>query len=244
VRGWDRPTFDPLTPTPLPRSGGEGLRAEAPDAPSWMLTFDDGGVSALEPTADLLEEHSWRGLFFVTTERIGTPTFLSADAVRELHRRGHVIGSHSCSHPERMSCCGPEQLLDEWRRSRDELEEILGEPVCRASVPGGYYSRAVAEAAAAAGYTLLFNSEPTTGVVSVGGCRVVGRYTVYRGTSARAAARLLTGRLARWRQALLWNAKKVAKALGGRACLALRRGLLARRCPQAAEAERLKAGGA
>ncbi len=242
--GLNSSSLDPLTPTPLSLStGAEGLGLEALAASSWLLTFDDGGVSALAPTADLLEEHGWRGVFFVTTDRISTPTFLSAGQVRELRRRGHLIGSHSCSHPERMSSCGPEGLLNEWRRSRETLEEIVGERVCTASVPGGYYSRAVAAAAAAAGYTMLFNSEPTTGIVSVGGCRVVGRYTVYRGTSPRAAARLLTGRLARWRQALLWNAKKVAKALGGRAYLALRRGLLARNDPQAADAERLKAGG-
>ena len=56
-----------------------------------------------------------------------------------------------------------------------------------------------------------------------------GRYTVYRGTSAQTAARLLTGRWARWRQTFAWKAKKVAKAVGGRAYLALRRGLLARK---------------
>jgi peptidoglycan/xylan/chitin deacetylase (PgdA/CDA1 family) len=223
-------------------TGEEGLRARLLDPSSWLLTFDDGGVSALEPTADLLEKRGWRGVFFVTTGRVGTSTFLSAEQVRELSHRGHVIGSHSHSHPERMSWCSREQMLDEWRRSRDELEEILGAPVCTGSVPGGYYSRVVAETAAAAGYALLFNSEPTTGVVSVDGCQVVGRYTVYRCTSPRATARLLTGRLARWRQALSWNVKKVAKALGGRAYLALRRGLLARKYPQEADAERLKAG--
>ena len=87
------------------------LEAQALDPSSWLITFDDGGVSALQTTADLLEKYGWRGVFFVTTDRIGTPTFLNADHVRELHRRGHVIGSHSCSHPERMSCCGPEQTV-------------------------------------------------------------------------------------------------------------------------------------
>src|SRR5437016_300230 len=67
-----------------------------------FLTFDDGGISALHPTADLLERHGWRGHFFITTDRIGTPGFLSAAQVRELHARGHVIGSHSASHPTRM----------------------------------------------------------------------------------------------------------------------------------------------
>jgi peptidoglycan/xylan/chitin deacetylase (PgdA/CDA1 family) len=203
-------------------------------AGAWLLSFDDGGRSALEPTADMLEKHGWRGVFFVTTDRIGTPTFLSAAQIRELRRRGHVIGSHSHSHPERMSWCSPDQLRTEWITSRDTLEEILGEPVRAASVPGGFYSRAVAETAAEAGYKVLFNSEPTTGVRTIDGCLVVGRYTVYRGMSPTAAARLVTNRTARWRQTVAWNVKKVAKAVGGRAYLALRHHLLARKYPESA----------
>src|SRR5579864_6076973 len=51
-------------------------RREWSGAAPVFLTFDDGGVSALHPTADLLERYGWRGHFFVTTQRIGTPGFL------------------------------------------------------------------------------------------------------------------------------------------------------------------------
>src|SRR3954451_6466974 len=68
-----------------------------------LLTFDDGGVSFHHPIAGLLEERGWRGHFFITTDRIGTPGFLSEAQVRELYERGHVVGSHSCSHPTRMA---------------------------------------------------------------------------------------------------------------------------------------------
>lgn len=202
------------------------------------LTFDDGGVSGIDPVADVLERHGWRGHFFVTTDWVGAPGFLDAGQIRELRRRGHVIGSHSCSHPERMSSCGRDRLLDEWRRSCAALGEILGEEVTEASVPGGYYSRAVAEAAAEAGVRTLFTSEPTAATWRVGGCVVVGRYTVYRGMSAGQSAALAAGRrLARWRQALWWNVKKAAKAIGGRAYLALRGKVLARAYPAEARGD-------
>jgi peptidoglycan/xylan/chitin deacetylase (PgdA/CDA1 family) len=194
-----------------------------------LLAFDDGGVSALDPIADLLERHGLRGSFFITTDHIGTATFLSAAQIHELRRRGHTIGSHSCSHPARMSCCSREELLREWRQSCGVLNDILGELVTVASVPGGYYSRAVAEAAAEAGIRILFNSEPTTRTRTVDGCLVLGRYTVYRGMSARTAAALAVGRRwPRWRQALWWNVKKAVKAVGGRAYLGLREKLLRR----------------
>jgi peptidoglycan/xylan/chitin deacetylase (PgdA/CDA1 family) len=193
-----------------------------------LLTFDDGGTSAWA-IADFLEAQGWRGHFFITTNFIDKSGFLSAEQVRSLHRRGHVIGSHSHSHPRRMSACDPDELLCEWRTSSAVLADLLGEPVTTASVPGGFYSRAVAEAAAQAGIRLLFNSEPTTRTHTVNGCLVAGRYTVYRGMSARAAAALAAGRkTSQVRQALYWNVKKFAKAVGGRAYAALRQRLLAR----------------
>src|SRR5262245_47304812 len=53
-------------------------------------------------------------------------------------------------------------------KSRELLRDILGESVTVASVPGGYYGRAVAETAAEAGIRVLFNSEPTTRTQTVG----------------------------------------------------------------------------
>ena len=190
------------------------------------FTFDDGGVSALS-AADMLEERGWRGYFFVTTDYVGARGFLTAPHVRELDARGHVIGSHSCSHPPRISHCPPAQLDHEWRDSIQALEAITGKPCLTASVPGGYYSRRVARAAAAAGLRLLFTSEPVHRVDAVDGCTVLGRYSIQRGTAAAAAAAIARGdRAPRWRQYLLWNAKKVAKQLGGAQYIAVRKALL------------------
>ena len=203
-----------------------GLRGAARD--SWLITFDDGGVSAITDIARQLERRGWRGWFFIATDFIDTPTFCTRAQLRELHDRGHVIGSHSCSHPERISSCSREQLLEEWRRSCSVLTEIIGQPVTTASVPGGFYSRAVASAAAAAGIEVLFNSEPTTGLFEESGCLIVGRYNVYRGMTACDAASLVSSPLRRWRQSAFWNAKKIAKTIAGPAYKALRQRLLRR----------------
>jgi peptidoglycan/xylan/chitin deacetylase (PgdA/CDA1 family) len=193
-----------------------------------FLTFDDGGISALR-IADLLAEHGWKGHFFITTDRVDEPTFVSAPDVRRLRDGGHVIGSHSCSHPERMSRCSWDELVHEWTTSVSRLAEILGEPVTCASVPGGYYSTRVARAAAAAGLTTLFTSEPTTRVSAIDGCRVLGRYMILRGTSTATAVALAAGRLQpRARQVAWWNTKKVAKVVGGDAYVHFRRTVLAR----------------
>jgi peptidoglycan/xylan/chitin deacetylase (PgdA/CDA1 family) len=192
-----------------------------------LLTFDDGGRSAAGEIADLLDQRGWRGHFLVPTDFIGTPGFVSAGQIRSLHRRGHLIGSHSCSHPERMARCSWEDLVSEWSRSCAILSDILGEPVTVASVPGGCYSRQVAEAATQAGICILFTSEPTTRLQRVNRCLVVGRYTIYAGTTGASAASLIS----RWpwwrlRQTLTWNLKKAAKAVGGQGYLAVRQHLL------------------
>lgn len=194
-----------------------------------LITFDDGGVSAHNPIADLLEARGWRGHFFVTTDYIDTPAFLNREQVRELHRRGHVMGSHSCSHPLRMSRCGWEDLVREWRASVEVLSDILGSRVEVASVPGGHYSRKVAEAASLAGIKTLFTSEPTTSVRRVDDCLVLGRYAIQRWTPTETAAALAANGLApRLKQMLLWNAKKITKTLGGEYYLKVRRSLLAK----------------
>ena len=195
-----------------------------------LLTFDDGGVSFHHPIADLLEERGWRGHFFITTDRIGTPGFLSENELRDLHRRGHVIGSHSCSHPTRMAALPRAALDREWRQSVARLSGLLGEPVRVASVPGGYYSRQVGESAAAAGIQMLFTSEPTALASTLNGCLVLGRYVIQRGMEPAWSGGFAAGRRAQcWRQTALWKVKRVAKMLGGSAYLKLRRAILERK---------------
>jgi peptidoglycan/xylan/chitin deacetylase (PgdA/CDA1 family) len=201
-----------------------GLAEPFPEGPEpLLLTFDDGGASAYDPVADLLEERGWRGHFFVATDFVDRPGFLTRPQVRELRRRGHLVGSHSSSHPRVMRACGAEQLRREWRQSAALLAELLGEPVRAASVPGGYYSAAVAEAAAEAGIRVLFHSAPRSRGRREGGCLVLGRYAVMAGMTAARCAALARGRpLAALRAWLLWNAKQAAKAASVGAYLRVR----------------------
>jgi peptidoglycan/xylan/chitin deacetylase (PgdA/CDA1 family) len=194
---------------------------------AWMLHFDDGGSSALHVISPLLLARGWRGHFHMPTDYIGREGFLSRDELRALRAQGHVVGSHSCSHPLRISSLGDAELLDEWRRSRDVLSETLGEDVVVASVPGGFYSERVARAAARAGIRILFNSEPTAAIGQVDGCLILGRYSIMRQTAAETAAAIVSGRPSpRYRQYLYWNGKKVAKMLAGPLYARIRKSLL------------------
>jgi len=182
----------------------------APDA-QVSLSFDDGGASALR-AAEALERRGWKGMFFLTTGRLDTRGFLSFDGARELARRGHVVGSHSHSHPTYMGKLSREELDREWVQSRELLAEALGAPPAAAAVPGGYVSREVVRSAAAAGYEVLFTSEPTARIQHRE-LLVRGRYTIWATTPPSVAAAYARGApLARWRLWLEWNAKKLAKS--------------------------------
>lgn len=200
---------------------------------AFLLTFDDGGVGAIQWTADMIESFGHIGHFFITTDYIGVPGFMSPSEIVELARRGHVIGSHSCSHPTLMSRCSASQLDREWLESVDKLSDILGAPVTVASVPGGSYSRAVGSAAANAGIRALFTSEPTSMISRVGECALIGRYSVQQGTSTETAAALAAGDLLqRLQLSAYWNLKKGVKRIGGNAWLEFRKAVLARRSPR------------
>lgn len=197
-------------PTPVLTSDGSFVMPRD----GCLVTFDDGGVSALTHAAPVLEALGWRGVFFVTAGRIDRPGFLSAEHIRELRRRGHVIGTHSLSHPPRMAAMSDTAVFDEWQSSRDTLSDIIGERVEVASVPNGSYRRRVAEHAAGVGIRWLFTSDPTTSWHTVSACRIVGRYCVRASTTSEwitaVGSRARTPRYLQWAS---WHGKGVAKAV-------------------------------
>jgi peptidoglycan/xylan/chitin deacetylase (PgdA/CDA1 family) len=192
-----------------------------------LVTFDDGALGSYTCAAEELERLGWRGHFFITTDWIGREGFMNRDQIRDLRRRGHVIGSHTRSHPARMSRLPWDELIRQWTESRAILADLLGEAVSTASVSDGYYSSTVGRSAAASGLQFLFNSEPTPLAQVVDGCSVLGRYSILSNTAAQEAAALARGTLASHvRQAVSWNAKKIVKAVAGESYLTLRRMLL------------------
>ena len=197
-----------------------------------FLTFDDGGASALW-IADDLERRGWRGHFFIVTDWMGKAGFAGKGEIRELSDRGHVVGTHSRSHPDRISVLGTEQIRREWSASAGILSDIIGSAVRVASVPGGFYSGDVGRQAVETGLDFIFTSQPVSATAQLNGGLVLGRYSVQRGTTMASVRSYcgLAGPLARWEQALMWKVKGFAKTAGGESYLKMRRMLLSQRHP-------------
>jgi ribosomal protein S18 acetylase RimI-like enzyme len=165
----------------------------AEDGIRLLLTFDDGGTSSLA-VANVLEARGWRGHFFVPTSLIGARGFLTREEICDLHRRGHVIGAHSHSHPNVCVELRDEEMYAEWEASCLILREIIGEPVMTASIPGGDMHAGTVITAAQAGIKYLFTSEPTYRHWDEVGVLCLGRICLRRGVPLSQVQQFLRGR--------------------------------------------------
>lgn len=141
------------------------------------FTFDDGGKSFYSEIAPILEKYGYKGLFFISTQYIGTETFLKKDEIRSLHARGHIIGSHAHTH-KHLYTLSDAEVEYEWKQSVEILTSIISEPVRYASIPNGDKSRRVLEYAKKYGIEKIYTSEPTTKVADFNGIEVIGRYVM------------------------------------------------------------------
>jgi len=171
-----------------------------------LLTFDDGGKSAVY-ASEQLSRRGWRAHFFIITNRIGTRTFLDATEIRYIRSQGHLVGSHSHTHPNIFKEQSFESMVREWRVSCDRLAQLLGEACPTAAVPGGDISRRVLESADAAGLSHLFTCEPQLTPDRVGRCWILGRFLPKVGTTDAQIRALAQFR--RWGRALLVRRLKV-----------------------------------
>lgn len=180
-----------------------------------VYSFDDGGVSFLKIIAPTLERFGKKGIFCVTTSRIGSYGFLSKDQIKALDAKGHVIASHSHTHPRDISKLSEKELYEEWRKSKEILENILGKCVKVASVPGGAVSKKVIGALFKAGYSEIYTSEPSTVKQMYESGTVVGRFAIKRSTTDLELWNLLNSPLFRRKLLLKYRVLRILKILMG-----------------------------
>lgn len=157
----------------------------------YLLTFDDGGISNLK-SARILEENNVNGLFFITTKRLNSKGFLSSRDVLALYQAGHVIGSHSHTHPMIFRTLTYKKMLDEWKTSKSILEEILSSEVNYCSIPGGDADLKTYESAVEAGFRFIMDSEPIIEPRTVATAEIIGRFSVKARTTDEQLKAILT----------------------------------------------------
>lgn len=165
-------TFHGLGPPPREPQPGEAdcwLEQEAFEEvldlvvgqPHVRLTFDDGNASDAETALPLLTQRSLTATFFVCSNLVDQPTYLSRNQLRELRQTGMRIGSHGADHVSWRNL-SPERFRQEVVESRRALEQMCGVPITDASCPFGEYDSHVLSGLRQAGYKCVYTSDDGT----------------------------------------------------------------------------------
>lgn len=132
-----------------------------------LVTLDDGNISNLSEALPILRRWGVPAVFYVTSSLVGgdfeglVERFMMPDELRELASSELVsIGAHARTHRS-LGLMNIAEARDEAKRSKDELEDILGAEVSSFAYPFGTrsdFSTETDRAVADAGYEIAFNS--------------------------------------------------------------------------------------
>lgn len=199
------------------------------DQPAVLITFDDGCVSVYASARPMFEKHQVPATVFVTTDSSAYvfgygQRRMSDEELRAVEAAGIHCESHGVTHRPLVQL-SDEEVRQELRGSKTELEAILGRAVKFLSAPGNWFDARISRLAKEAGYEAMWISEPGS---MQPGSNVFGltRLNVDGTLSIEQFAALLTP----WgvaQRALVYKGKMLPKKLAGpKLWLALRSRLL------------------
>jgi peptidoglycan/xylan/chitin deacetylase (PgdA/CDA1 family) len=117
-----------------------------------IISFDDGWENQFEYALPSLQKYHYPATFFVVTDYIGRPGFISWPQLQTLLTEGMTIGSHSRSHPRLTKIKDSTKLWDQIFNSKTILETQLEASVEEFAYPYGLYNAKAAAAVKQAGY--------------------------------------------------------------------------------------------
>jgi len=193
-----------------------------------MITVDDGWRSNIDVMLPILDHYHFGCTIFVTTgpdawifrKFAGLDRGLTADEVRDLHRRGVHIGSHTVTHPYLIEM--PEEAIrKEFIDSKRTLEAWTGAPCRFLSIPGNFYNRRIAQIARECGYEAVFTANVGTVSAVTDRCAIPrliieGAFTVPEFQANLQPPAILT------RKAVAWVKKQPPRLLGAVRYMAIR----------------------
>lgn len=119
---------------------------------AFAITFDDGYQSVYAEAFPVLQRYEMTATVFLTVGAKGDTepdtrlpsmegrTMLAWSEIREMHRWGIDVGSHTLTHPD-LTRWPRDQVEIEVRDSKTIIQEALGAPVSSFAYPYGFYDR-------------------------------------------------------------------------------------------------------
>ncbi|MEM9071156.1 MAG: polysaccharide deacetylase family protein, partial [Myxococcota bacterium] len=126
-----------------------------------LFTFDDGPDRRSTPRLlRYLDEADLKAVFFVTTNKVegmGARIRAQAEILRDIVRRGHLVGNHTHEHTP-LPLADTPTVITEIETAQDAIEGIIGVRPFLFRPPGGTRSPRVDRLIAERGYTqVLWN---------------------------------------------------------------------------------------
>lgn len=155
------------------------------------ITFDDGHYSDYSHALPILKRCNLVGNFFITTDWVSKPGYVSWNNLIEIKDAGMSIQSHGVSH-RFLPDLTISDLQKELRNSKRTLEQRLGISVDFISIPSGFVSKRVVEMAKDENYRGVCTSVPGLNPIPKH-FSVLNRFMITRKTSFDTFKRIVNG---------------------------------------------------
>lgn len=154
--------YQSISPTPNP---------PGTDSKKFVLSFDDGFASVHSDGLPILEEHGFRAITFVVSDRIGgwnewdaakglpREKLMDAEQLTDWLERGNWIGAHTRTHPvlKRVPLA---RAREEVFGGKKKLEDLFQIPVEHFCYPYGSYDPRIVDLVGEAGYQTACTLRP------------------------------------------------------------------------------------
>lgn len=133
--------------------------ARGNDKKAFLITFDDGYDNAYSAAFPILKKYNFTATFYVISEFIGTPGYLTKPQIKEMQDAGMIIGSHTLNHVD-LTKVPVNVASDQIKTSKHRLEDLLGTSINDFCYPFGGHSPVTVQLVRDAGYTTAVTTDP------------------------------------------------------------------------------------
>jgi peptidoglycan/xylan/chitin deacetylase (PgdA/CDA1 family) len=116
-----------------------------------VLTFDDGFADFYSQAMPVMLAHGFTGTTYVVPGFLGQPNYMTSLEVQQAVWLGMVVGAHTMHHIDLTRASG-DQAWAEISGSRQQLNQLTGQPVTDFAYPSGKFNGGVADLVQRAGF--------------------------------------------------------------------------------------------